>query len=192
MLEVIMFAFQDYDNTVQTIHVFNCVQYIIVYVLYIIYTGIYIYTCIGFLQMCGIELWHVSIHACLVACGSLPALVCWAVVRSVIGGKGKKGHPHLLKTKWCSSSQSCKRHTKQKVSGVLLPNFLWREGRSYDIHTLSAGASLVVSGQWENSSWFQNRNHMSWLSPKYTCLGSNGNSQGIASDWSSKQSCTHH
>ena len=100
MLEVIMFAFQDYDNTVQTIHVFNCVQYIIVYVLYIIhiYIIIYIYThalascrSVGFLShMRGIELWHVSIHACLVACGSLPPLVCWAVVRSVIGGKGRK------------------------------------------------------------------------------------------------------
>ena len=55
MLEVIMFAFQDYDNTVQTIHVFKCVQYIIVYVLYMIhiyiYIVIYIYTCIGFLQI---------------------------------------------------------------------------------------------------------------------------------------------
>ena len=43
MLEVIMFAFQDYDNTVQTIHVFKCVQYIIVYVLYIIHIYIIIY-----------------------------------------------------------------------------------------------------------------------------------------------------
>ena len=43
MLEVIMFAFQDYDNTVQTIHVFNCVQYIIVYVLYIIHIYIHMH-----------------------------------------------------------------------------------------------------------------------------------------------------
>ena len=38
-----MFAFQDYDNTVQTIHVFKCVQYIIVYVLYIIHIYIIVY-----------------------------------------------------------------------------------------------------------------------------------------------------
>ena len=68
--------------------------------------------------------------------------------------KGKKGHPHLLKKQndvvllnHEKESENCKRHTEQKVSGVLLPNFLWREGRSHDIHTLSAGASLVVSGQ---------------------------------------------